>query len=133
MRPATTLLMTGTLVASFWLVPDISAAADSRDDDTYQIMKATQDRVWRLNKKTGEIAVCTLERDNLICTSSAKAITPPSRTYAERQRDQEKAAAEAQKRRDIEKAKDLEFLDRVIAAFRILIGAAIEHGNGSSN
>ena len=101
------------------------AADDTRAGD-YQIVKATGDRVWRLNKKSGEIAVCSLEGDNLICTTSSEAITPPSKTFEQRQAEIEQAKAEAAKQRDAERAKDLAFLDRAFAAIKGLIQAAME-------
>ena len=103
-----------------------SHAADGAKGDVFQIVKATGDRVWRLNKTTGEIAVCTLEADNLICTTSAEAVRPPSKTFEEREAEKERARDEAAKRREQERLRDLEFFDRVLAAFRLIVGAAME-------
>lgn len=103
-----------------------ASAADQADSDVYQIVKATADRVWRLNKRTGEITVCALDGDNLICTTSTDAITPPSKTFEERQAEKRQAEEEAAKRREDEKAKDLAFLDRALNAIKSLIQAAIE-------
>ena len=102
------------------------AAAEDAGQDVYQIVKATGDRVWRLDKRTGEIAVCTLEGDNLICTTSAEATRPPSMTFEQRQAEKERAQAEAARRRAVERARDLAFFDRVLAAFRLIVGAAME-------
>lgn len=98
----------------------------SASDDVYQIVKATEGRVWRLNKTTGEIAVCTLEGENLICTTSTEAITPPAKTFEQREAERRQAETEAAKRREEEKAKDLAFLDKALAALKSLIRAAIE-------
>ena len=133
MRTATVIVCASLSLAI--LLPSFGPvlAAEGQDDSTYQIVKATENRVWRLNKVTGEIAVCTLDGDRMICTSSTKAVVPPKISYEERNAERTKAdadaAAKAERDREIAKAKDLEFLDRVIAAFRILIGAAIEHQN----
>ena len=40
--------------------------AGSKRDGVYQIVKATDSRVWRLNTQTGEIAVCSLEGESLV-------------------------------------------------------------------
>ena len=62
-----------------------SAAPASEDEPKgedgaiYQIVKATTDRVWRLNKQTGEVAVCSLKGDSLVCTTSIQAATPPTK------------------------------------------------------
>lgn len=128
---SSTLVAIGVLATVSALASGAARAADNGDEDIYQISKATADRVWRLNKRTGEIAVCTLDGVNLICSTSTKAVSPPARTYEELEAEKKQAAADAEKRRQIEKAKDLEFLDRVIAAFRILIGAAIERDSGN--
>lgn len=36
-------------------------------DGEFEIVKATADKVWRLNKRTGEISICTLEGTQLVC------------------------------------------------------------------
>ena len=77
LRPA---LAATAIVAALFAA---GAAAESHAGQTYQIIKATDSRVWRLNTETGEIAVCSLDGEQLICTSSAQAITPPAKSYAE--------------------------------------------------
>ncbi len=101
-------------------------AAGSDADSVYQIIKAENNRVWRLNKVSGEIAVCTLEGENLVCTNSTEAIKPPSKTYAEREAERKMAMEEAKKRRDDQKLKDLQLLDKVITAVRSLMKESIE-------
>lgn len=132
MKAAASTLFTGPLAALLLAAaPAPVDAASDKDEDVYQIIRATESRVWRLNRKTGEIAVCTLDGDNLLCTTSSQATTPPARTYQERQAEKAHAEAEEQARRERQKEKDLQFLDRVVAAFRILIGAAIERDSDS--
>jgi hypothetical protein len=97
-----------------------SASADTHEAQTYQIVKATDSRVWRLNTRTGEIAVCSLDGEQLMCTSSVQAITPPTRTYAEleaerRQREQLDAQQREEKRK-----RSLAMLDLMMKAFRDL-------------
>jgi hypothetical protein len=130
MKPWRFFLVTGFVLAVPILTAGSAHAQKSEDHEIFQIVKATENRVWRLNKLTGEIAVCTLDGDNLICATSTKAITPPALTYEEREATKRQATADEEKRRETENAKDLEFLDRVIAAFRILVGAAIERESG---
>lgn len=85
----------------------------------YQIVKATDNRVWRLNVNTGELSVCTLEGENLLCTTSSKAVTPPTRSYEEY--DAERARAEQEQR-----MRDMEFFDRLLAAARMVFIAGQE-------
>jgi len=96
------------------------ASATASEDGNFQIMKATADKIWRLNKSTGEISVCSLDGDRLLCTSSTEAIRPPTVTYDERQ-------AEKKRMSDDKKAKELEFLDRALAAVRSLFEATLEN------
>lgn len=42
--------------------PPVFAAGD------FEIVTATADKVWRLNKRTGEISICSLEGTQLVCT-----------------------------------------------------------------
>ncbi len=119
-------LTAGMVIAATLFGAGASQAADDSNRGDYQIVKATGDRVWRLNKSTGEIAVCTLDGDNLICTTSTEAIKPPSKTFAERQAEKQQAEAAAAKQRDRDRAKDLAFLDRALLAIKSLIQAAME-------
>ncbi|MDD9877882.1 MAG: hypothetical protein OXR84_10630 [Magnetovibrio sp.] len=98
------------LAAALWAGAD----APARAADNFQFMKATENRVWRLNKETGEVAVCTLQGERLICTTSKDAATPPPKSYAEM-----KAAEKA--RRDKQHDKDMAILDRIFAFFKELI------------
>ena len=84
----------------------------------YEFLKATEDRVWRLNRQTGEIAVCTLEREALVCSTSAGGAETPATSYEELQqrRAAEAAAREAEEVRERKRA--FEFLDRMIELFR---------------
>lgn len=80
----------------------------------YEFLKATEDRVWRLNRRTGEISVCTLDGDALVCTTSAEAARPPAATYEDLQ-EREAAALEAREAQDAaEREKALKLLDRMV-------------------
>ena len=110
------LLLIGML--GFGILPS-PASADEQEVGNFQIMKATADKVWRLNKNTGEISVCNLDGDRLVCASSTDAIRPPTLTYEERQ-------AEKLRLKEEKKAKDMAFLDRVLTAIRSLIDASTD-------
>lgn len=110
----------------------VADAAEGTSVDRYEIVRADADRIWRLDKATGEIAVCALDGERLVCTSSTEAIEPPAMTYEERQTERERQAAEAEALRQIERARDLEMLDRALAAFRELMAAAIERERATS-
>lgn len=88
------------------------------DQASYEFLKATENRVWRLNRQTGEIAVCTLERDALLCSTSSGAAETPPTTYEElKQREAaELAAAQAQEQQERERA--MKLIDRMVEVFK---------------
>jgi len=102
-------------------VPFVSPPATAQEKDVYQLMKATESTVWRLNKVTGEIAVCTLKGANLVCTTTAEALSPKQ---AEEKRKMEEAARKAAKKE--QRQRELAMLDRIIQFVRDLIGMAAE-------
>ena len=106
-------LMTGLLIG-------LSQPAFAQESDAnFEIMKATANQIWRLNKQTGEISICSLDGERLICTSSTEAMRPPAMTYEER--EAEKAAQQKTNRE-----KDLAFLDKALNAIRELFAASME-------
>ena len=110
----------------------IAARAQEGSNDTYQIIHATPDRVWRLNTRTGEVAVCSLEGGQLVCVPGVEAPKSQARTYEQIEADKAKAAAEAERQRKEEKAKSLKVLDQMIEAFRQFLQAAIKADEGDS-
>ena len=108
-------------------------ADDDRRADVYQIIHAGPDRVWRLNKMTGEVTVCTLENDHLVCVPGVEAPKSQSPTFDQIEADRARTAAEAEQRRKEENAKRIAVLDRMIAAFRQFIHAAIEADNSEAD
>ena len=44
--------------------------AKETDEAVFQIIKSTPNKIWRLNKNTGEIAVCGLQGETMVCTTS---------------------------------------------------------------
>jgi len=107
-----------------------AAAPASADDGKYQLMKATEDRVWRRNEETGEIAVCTLKGERLLCTTSSEAARPPKKSYEQMRADkaaQEKALAEQRRKLDDQ---ELKILERILAFFRELITITREQETG---
>jgi hypothetical protein len=87
------------------------------DPGIYQIVKAENDRVWRLNRETGEIAVCTLVGEMLSCTTSTEAARPTAKTLAEREADLNA---------------DLAFLDKVFESLKSLVRAGMERDRQSA-
>ncbi len=108
----------------------LTSPAAAQVESNFEIMKATPDKLWRLNKTTGEIAVCSLDGERLVCTSSSEAMRPPALTYEERQAEKKRLSAESQaemKRLEKQKkAKEMEFLDRALNAIRSLFEASLE-------
>lgn len=111
--PALALFIGWSLVA----VPN--ADAQSTDSNSkFEFLKATADRVWRLNRETGEIAVCTLERETLLCSNSSGAAQTPATSYEElKQREAaEMATAEAKDKEERERA--MKLIDRMVEVFK---------------
>lgn len=126
-----TLIPVALAVAFAALVPTFAAAQDSKTDGVFQIVKATENRVWRLNTQTGEIAVCELTGANMVCTTTSDAASAPKKSYEqiEAKRAAEKAAAE--KEQADRRERELKFLDRILAFIRELIQTAL--GNAPSS
>ena len=103
-----------------------SQAQEASAEDIYQIVEAAPDRVWRLNKRTGEIAVCSLEGDHLICSTSSEAATPPAKSFAELESEKQQKAMEAQEQRQAEREQDMEFLDKIFELVRAFIAVIME-------
>ena len=99
-------------------------------DGVFQIVKATNSWVWRLNTQTGEIAVCDLSGENLVCTTSANAADVPKKSYAEIEAEREAVAKAAADKQQAERTTELKFLDRILAMVRELIRTAIGEATG---
>jgi hypothetical protein len=114
--------MTRFLILAVLLGGGAFASEPARaDDGKFQLMKATENRVWRLNKETGEIAVCTLEGERLLCTTSSEAAMPPKKSYAEMKAEKDAAEKAAHERRRKQDEMEMKILDRILAFFRELI------------
>ena len=121
-------LLTLVVFLVVFLVAALSVHADG--SGKYQITKATGDRIWRLNTETGEIAVCKLEGENLICTTTSDAAAVPKKSYdqitAEREAAEKAAIAADAERRD----RELKMLDKILAFFRELLATAMGQSSG---
>jgi hypothetical protein len=115
-----TLNMRRGLLASLFTLTLLSAPIQAQGESTYQIVKATDSRVWRLNTTTGEIAVCTLGDEQLVCTSSTQAASPPAKSYAELEAEREQQAALEAQQREERRKRSLAMLDRMLSVFREL-------------
>lgn len=105
-------------------------SAEGTRDGIYQIVKATDNRVWRLNTQTGEIAVCTLDGENLVCTTTSDAADVPKKSYeqiaAERKAEEQKRQAEYQAQQE----RELKIIDKILALFRELLATAMGKSDG---
>jgi hypothetical protein len=100
------------------------AQAESSDDGRYQIVRASENRVWRLDRQTGEIAVCTLEGDRLVCSTSSEAVSPPETSY-------ESLQTERAQEEEAEAERQIAFLDRMLKMIREMMAYAIRQDQGS--
>lgn len=116
--------------ATFALAYSLGAPA-GQHGSVYEIVRATESQVWRLNKHTGEIAVCALKGEQLICTSSAQAATPPAKTYAQLEAEREEAARLEAERRAEKRKRSLAMLNLMLSSFReiAIAGAQMEQTN----
>lgn len=122
-------LILPALIALNLSIASADQAPGSRDG-VFQIVKATDSRVWRLNTQTGEIAVCDLSGENLVCTTSANAADVPKKSYAEIEAERETAAKAATEEQQAERTMELKFLDKILAIVRELIQTAIGEATG---
>ena len=90
------------------------APAPAKPAARYQIVKADDRMTWRLDTETGDITVCRLEKDRMVCANSADATILP-KVSSEDLRKQEA------ERRAEKKAERNEVLDRFMAFFERII------------
>lgn len=85
----------------------------------YQIVKATETAVWRLDTQTGEVVACRFEGAEMVCGSTATAVT------GEKTSLKDYKAGKAAERR-AEREEELAFFEKVIEIFKKLIAFFIE-------
>lgn len=86
----------------------------------FQIVKVENGRTWRLDTQTGEITVCRLHRDRMLCAKSTDAAELPKATP-----DQLKK--EHQEQRQAKREERNEMLDRFMSFFERIIKFAQKH------
>jgi hypothetical protein len=96
-------------------------AAEVKTAGRYQIVEATPRRVWRLDTKTGEIAICQLNGDRLVCTASSEAARPDPKDY-----ETLKAEEQAAEQQDAERK--LAFIEKILSLFREFVRYALTQG-----
>jgi len=70
----------------------------------YQIIKVDGDKSWRLDTHTGEISVCGLERDRMVCAKSTEATRMPTASPKELERERHIAELKRQREMEAERA-----------------------------
>ena len=116
------LLVIVPVFAVFLTLFDTAASAGEAkvmDEAVFQIIKATPNKIWRLNKKTGEVAVCSLQGESMVCTTSSQAATPPIKTFEELEANRKQVKEERL-------ARDKEFLDKIIDSMKLAVQAVME-------
>lgn len=127
----TTILCAILLAVGAMALSPTPSIAQSTDAGKYQIVKSTENRVWRLNKETGEIAVCDLDGANLVCTTSSDAAEVPKKSYEELEADKVAAAKAIDEKQQGEREQELKMLDKAITLLREFINTAL--GNEAAN
>jgi hypothetical protein len=101
MKPVGMKIVSGGIVLCSALAAGLSFAGPAAvaDSPKYQIMKADNERVWRLDTETGEIAVCQMENARMVCASSGGSIDKSKATAddLEKARERERTAAREDK------------------------------------
>ena len=132
-----TKLFSGFALSALMLAASPGISADSGDDSIYEVVKASENRIWRLNRQTGEVSVCTLEVERLICASSGDAATPPPQSYAEVQAERDRLAELDATQREEDRKRKLAMLNLMMQAFKGLAesgtGAASDSGSGTGS
>ena len=80
----------------------------------FQIIKAENGMTWRLDTQTGEMTVCRLDRERLVCANSKMATEMPKATPRQLE-------TERKERRKAERDERNEILDRFMAFFDRII------------
>ena len=100
-------------------------SAHAADNTKFEIVKATEDRVWRLNKETGEIAVCTLDGEYLLCTTTSASVDAPQMSYEEWEKkkaiEAEQKAIESQEKKE----RTMAMFDKIIELFRSMMASEV--------
>lgn len=110
--------MAAGVLAAFSLCALLKAEALAADGD-YEIIKATENVAWRLNKKTGEISACRFTGDAMTCASSDSAAIRPKTSLEELRKEQKKERAERQE-------EEMAMLERLFAYFKMLLASVKE-------
>ena len=118
-----------TVLAVLMTAAATTASAETADAPVYQIVRATDSQVWRLNTRTGEIAVCSLEGEQMLCTSSEQAATPPAKSYAEIEAERAEQQQLAAERREEKRRRSAAMLDLMLNTFRTIASAAPASGD----
>ncbi len=109
---------------SIGLVVAPGASADGNEIN-FQIVKATANKVWRLNTFTGEISICALRGQKVVCTANAAPVDAyaatynPAMAYHERKNERDRIARE-------NRARDIERLVRALKAISSFFGSSME-------
>lgn len=112
------LLAAALIAGSAMTVASHVQAQGTTAETTFEFLKATENRVWRLNRQTGEIAVCTLERDALLCSTSSGAAETPATTYEELKQREAAELAAAQEKEQQERERAMKLIDRMVEVFK---------------
>ena len=112
-------LLTAALIAGSAITAATHVQAqDTSSESTFEFLKATENRVWPPNRQTGEIAVCTLERDALLCSTSSGAAETPATTYEELKQREAAELAAAQEQEQQERERAMKLIDRMVEVFK---------------
>ena len=98
-------------------VPAVPTAAEHR----YQIVKATETMVWRLDRQSGDIVACQFDGAAMVCGAAAEAVTRPKSSYDELKRERAREAAEE---RALKRAEREDALGFILGAMRSMVAMA---------
>ncbi len=89
----------------------------------YQIVKATETTVWRLDRQSGDIVACQFDGAAMVCGAAAEAVTRPKSSYDELKRERARETAEE---RALKRAEREDALGFILGAMRSMLAMARE-------
>jgi len=100
-----------------------ASTAPTAAEHRFQIVKATETTVWRLDRQSGDIVACQFDGAAMVCGASAEAVTRPKSSYDELKRERAREAAEE---RALKRAARENALSFILGAMRSMMAMARE-------
>jgi len=100
-----------------------ASTAPTAAEHRFQIVKATETTVWRLDRQSGDIVACQFDGAAMVCGAPGEAVTWPKSSYDELKRERAREAAEE---RALKRAARENALSFILGAMRSMMAMARE-------